>query len=158
VRTVLVVLMLVGVSTMPCAVAGQANAPWSGTWALNLAKSTDRSGPPPFKRGTCTIEPWEDGVQFTYDLVRLRGGITHLEWRGRFDGRDYAVEGVEAVVTSAYTRVDNRTYDIVQKVDGDVTATARMFVSADGKTLTTVTTAKDAQGQRVTTTLVYDKP
>ena len=34
-------------------------------------------GPPPFKRGTCRIEPWEDGVRVTYDLVRLRG------WRSR---------------------------------------------------------------------------
>ena len=35
----------------------------------------------------------------------------HLEWTGKFDGNDYPVQGVEVVLTNAYRRVDDRTYD-----------------------------------------------
>ena len=75
----------------------------------------------------------------------MRGGITHLEWTGKFDGTDYPVQGVEVVVTNVYRRVDDRTYEVVQKVDGEVSVTARMAVSPDGKTLTTVTSVQNGQ-------------
>lgn len=107
---------------------------------------------------TCKIEPWEDGVKVTYDVVRTRGGISHLEWSGKFDGRDYAVRGIDDnVVTNAYSRIDDRTYAVVQKVDGEVAATARTAISPDGKTITTITPGKNAQGQYVTTTTVFEK-
>jgi len=152
-RTILVVALMTGVLTRPCALAGQAQAgveaPWLGTWKLNLAKSAFTPGPPPFRRGTCKIEPWEDGVKVTYDLVRTRGGITHLEWSGKFDGRDYPIQGIDDyVVTNAYSRIDDRTYEVVQKVDGERASTARMAISPDGTTITTVTP---------TTTTVYDR-
>ena len=59
-------------------------------------------------------------------MVRNRGGITHLEWTGKFDGNDYPVQGVELVLTNAYRRVDDRTYELIQKIDGEVVATARL--------------------------------
>ena len=43
------------------------------------------------------------------------------------------------MVTNAYRRIDDRTYEIVQKVDGAVVLTSRMAISSDGKTLTTST-------------------
>src|SRR5262245_33212423 len=73
-----------------------------GTWHFNPAKSTANADLVPFRRGTCRIETWEDGFKVTYDLVRMRGGITHLEWTGKADGMDYAVQGVEVDVTNAY--------------------------------------------------------
>src|SRR5438105_4352197 len=80
---------------------GQAQAPWFGTWKLNLAKSV--TGSNRFKRVTSRIEPTEDGLIVIYDMVGLRGGITHMEWTGKFDGKDYPVEGVDYVLTNAYT-------------------------------------------------------
>ena len=131
--------------------AAQAPVPLVGNWTFNPAKSTAVSGPLAFKRATCRIEPWEDGVRVIYDIVRARGGVTHTEWSGRLDGRDYAVEGVDAVVTNAYTRIDDRTYAVVQRVDGAIVVTARMTISPDGKTLTTTIPGTPA------TTTVYDQ-
>ena len=79
------------------------------------------------------------------------------EWRGKADGRDYPVAGVEVVVTAAYTRVDDRTFSVIQKLDGRVSATGKLVLSPDGKTLTALTTSPNAQGQDVTTTTVYDR-
>ena len=131
--------------------------PWLGTWSVNVGKST-YSAAPPFKRSTCTIESWQEGIRVTYDIVHLRGGTTHTEWTGRFDGKDYAVEGIEDyVITNAYRTMDDRTYEVVQKVDGIVSATARVSFSPDGRTMTMTTTGRSSQGPPVTTTAVYDK-
>ena len=131
--------------------AAQPRDPWFGRWTLNVEKST-YDGPPPYRRASCTIEPWNDGLKTVCDMVRIRGGVTHLEWAGRFDGKDYPVQGVEEYVTYAYTRVDQRSYDVVVRLDGTVAARSRVTISADGRTMTTVTT----QGKSVTTS-VYER-
>ena len=136
--------------------AGPAQAPWFGTWQLNSAKST-ATPDPRFKRVTLRIEPVEDGLKVIYDMVGTRGGINHMEWSGRFDGKDYPVEGVDYVLANAYTPLSTNSYQIIVKVDGAIVATTTVVVSADGKTLTSVTSQKNAQGQDVSTTTVYDK-
>jgi hypothetical protein len=136
-------------------VAGPALAPWFGTWKLNPAKSTTASDR--FKTVTSRIEPTDDGVKVTYDMVGTRGGINHMEWLGKFDGMDYPVEGVDYVLTNAYTLLNDHSYQIVVKVDGVLAATTTVVISTDGKTLTALTKEKNAQGQDVSTTAVYDK-
>src|SRR5213075_222987 len=89
-------------------VAAEAPSPWFGTWKLTT--NSDR-----FKRVTSKIEPWEDGLKVTYEMVGTRGGVTHLEWRGKFDGRDYPVQGADYVLTNAYTPVNDHSYQIVVK-------------------------------------------
>ena len=134
-----------------------AQAAWFGTWERDPARSTTRSAPSPYKRVTLRIEPWEDGLAVIYDMVGTRGGVTHVEWTGRFDGRDYAVQGVDAVLTNAYRRIDDRRYDILVKADGVLAATAHVIVSPDGQTLTARTDERDARGNVVTTTAVYER-
>lgn len=133
----------------------------TGTWNLNLAKSTYEAGPPNYKRSTCRIESRADGVNIglkvTYDMVGIRGGITHIEWVGQLDGKDYPMEGVDEVLTNAYTRINERTYDVVVKADGLEVATARIVVAPDGKTLTSITSTRNARGQILKTTAVYDR-
>jgi hypothetical protein len=130
---------------------------WLGLWRLNLERSTYRPGPAPYRRATYRIEPHGGGVRVVYDMVRPRGGVTHLEWTGRFDGRDYPVQGVEEFVTYAYRRIDDRTYDVVTKVDGRAAATSRAVLSADGRSITTTTAGRDSRGVDVTTITVYEK-
>jgi len=150
--------MVVGVLGLPWALDAQEQyTAWLGTWKLNLAKSSYDPGPGPYRRSTFTIEPWENGVKVTYDMVGVRGGLTHLEWTGQFDGRDYAVQGVEEFITYAYNRVDDRTYEVVTKLDGAVAATSRVVLSPDGRSMTTVTSGNGAQGRAITSTTVYDK-
>ena len=137
----------------------------TGTWKLNLAKSTYEAGPPNYKRSTCRIESLPDalnaglnvGLKVTYDTVGIRGGITHIEWVGQLDGKDYPMEGVDEVLTNAYTRIDERTYDVVVKADGVKAATARIVIAPDGKTLTSITSTRNASGQILKTTAVYDR-
>ena len=117
---------------------------WFGTWTLNLGRSTYSPGPPPFKRATRTVAPSGDEITIVDEMVRNRGGITHLEWTGKFDGNDYPVQGVELVLTNAYRRVDDRTYDLIQKIDREVVATSRLTLSPDGRTITTVNSSKTA--------------
>ena len=133
----------------------------TGTWKLNLAKSTYEAGPPNYKRSTCKIESRAEGLnvglKVTYDMVGIRGGITHIEWVGKLDGKDYPIEGVDEVLTNAYTRIDERTYDVVVKADGVKAATARIVIAPDGKTLTSITSTRNARGQILKTTAVYDR-
>jgi hypothetical protein len=153
----LVTLVFTVILVLCPAVKGQTSSPLVGTWKLNLTKSTYDPGPPPYKRSTCRIEPWTNGLRITYDMVGLRGGVTHLEWLGNLDGKDYPIQGVDDVLTNAYTQIDERTYAVVVKSDGARAATAKIVVAPDGKTLTSVTTARTAQGLTRTTTTVYDR-
>jgi hypothetical protein len=134
-RIIVVVLVTV---LCPGLLGAQSTAVWFGVWKLNVARSSYASGTPPYKRATRRIEPSERGVRIVDDLVRHRGGVLHLEWIGRFDGLDYPVQGVEAVLSNAYRCQDGRTCELVQKLDGEVVVTARLAISPDGKALTTV--------------------
>jgi hypothetical protein len=151
-----IILTVAFLYALPAA-AAPSQLPLFGTWKLNLAKSSYDPGPPPYKRSTCRIEPWQDGLRVSYDMVGLRGGVTHLEWTGKLDGHDYPLEGVDEVLSNAYTPIDDHTYDIVVKVDGRPAATARIVIAPDGRTLTTLTTTRNSQGQILKTTTVYDR-
>lgn len=107
----------------------------------------------PYKRATSRIEPWQDGLKVTYDMVGTRGGVTHMEWTGRFDSMDYPMQGVDYVMTNAYRRINDRSYEIVIKLDGQVTAIARVEVSTDNRTLRVTTETK---GGAISTT-VYSR-
>ena len=121
---------------------------WLGTWALSVARSTYVPGPPPYKRAAYRIDRLGDGFRVVYDMVHPRGGTTHLEWTGRMDGRDYALQGVDAAITYAYTPIGDGSCEIVVKIDGRLAARSRVTVSADGRTMTTTTGAS---------TTVYEK-
>jgi len=54
-------------------------------------------------------------------------------------------------------RIDAHTSKIVTKLDGKITITQTLVVSAGAKTLTIRTTGTDAKGQKVDTTAVYEK-
>jgi hypothetical protein len=133
---------------LPYGAPAQDREPLLGTWRLNFAQSKFASGPPAYTRVTTKIEPLDDGMKVIYDMVGERGGVTHWEWMGRLDGKDYPLEGIEEVVTNAYSRVADRTYDLVFKVDGRITTTTRISISADGRTMTVTSP---------TNTAVYNK-
>ncbi len=132
--------------------SAQARSPWFGTWKLNVAKSLFRPAPP-YKGATRRIEPVDGGIIIIDDLVRSRGGILHLEWTGKFDGRDYPVQGVEIVLTNAYRCADSYTCELTQRTDGEVSAVARLQISPDGGTLVTVTSSRSGG----TATTIYEK-
>ena len=127
---------------------------WVGAWTLSAVLASGNSTAPRlYTRGTRHIQSSGSSVTIVDDLVRIRGGIVHLEWTGTLDGRDYPVEGVEVYLTSAYRQIDDHTLELTQKVDGRVVVKATLVLSADGKTITTtttdgVTTAKTVYSKR----------
>jgi hypothetical protein len=128
---------------------------WFGTWHLDVERSTFL-GPAPYVRGTWKVSPAPGGeVMMIYDQVGTRGGVTHMEWRGPFDGSDRRLHGPDAVVTYAYSEIDERTLNLLVKVDQRPTATARVVLSPDG-TVTATATNSTARGP-VTTVTVYRK-
>ena len=123
--------------------------PWFGSWQ-QVPPDSPWFNPWPYRNVTLRIEPWNDGLRVVYDMVRRRGGVTHMEWSGRFDGRDYPVQGVDYVLTNAYTQISERSYQIVVRVDGGEAAVATAVVSADGSRMTVDTV--EMGGRRQTRT------
>ena len=96
-------------------------------------------------------------MKVTYDMVHPRGGVTHLEWQGRIDGKDYPLQGIDAFVTYTYDQVSAGVYETTVKMGGRVAAKSTVSVSLDGKTMTTTTKGVDSSGRAVTTITVYEK-
>ena len=92
-----------------------------------------------------------------YEMVHPRGGVTHLEWTGKLDGRDYQLQGIDAFVTYAYNQVSPGVYETIVKMGGRVAAKSTITLSSDGKTMTTTTKGVDPAGRAVTTITVYEK-
>ena len=113
---------------------------WAGAWILSAVLATGSTAPRLSARGTRCISISDATVTIVDDLVRIRGGVVHLEWAGKLDGNDYPVEGVEVYLTSAYRQLDDHTIELTQKYDGRPVVFATLVLSADGKTITTTTT------------------
>jgi hypothetical protein len=62
---------------------------------------------------------------------------------------------VDNHLTNAYRVKDERSYEIVIKIDSKPVATATAVVSSDGETLTVTTEERDPGGQLRKTTAVY---
>jgi hypothetical protein len=137
----------------------QSSDPWIGTWKVNLEKSTYSPGPKPTVAATVKIEPSAGGgIKTTIDGTNPEGQPTHTETVGGFDGKDNPVKGAQAPnSTSALKRIDDRTFEVMGKVDGKPAVTTRAVVSADGKTMTATQTGTNAQGQSVKNVIVLDK-
>jgi hypothetical protein len=140
-------------------VAAQAQDAWIGTWKLNLAKSKyDPANLAPKSQTLKQDAVAGGGFKGTTDGVDAQGKPTHTEQATMFDGKASEIKGApDANTTRVYKRIDNRTYEYVQRVGGKLTTTARTVVSADGRTRTITTTGKDAQGRTINNVAFYDR-
>jgi len=135
----------------------QAQEPLYGTWKVNIAKSKYSPGPAP-KSSIAKWEPFQDGVKLTVDIVPATGEAQHFECSGKFDGRDNPVMGSNPDAdTMAFSKIDARTYEVVNKKGGKPTLTARIAVAADGKTRVTTQTGKNAKGETTNIRMFYEK-
>ena len=128
---------------------------FTGTWKLNEAKS--KLGAGAVKNTTVTYEMVGDSIKVTLEGVAADGKATHDEWTGKYDGKDYPVTGNPMTDTRAYKKVNDHTLEATGKKGDKVVLTAKITVSADGKTRTVVSTQTTADGKKVTSTAVYDK-
>jgi hypothetical protein len=136
----------------------------SGTWKQNLAKSKySPANLAPKGAGMTKIEPVQNGIKLVNDGVDSQNRKTHLEYTVAFDGKDVPVTstidgkpnpGQDAI---AWKKIDDYTYENIAKLKGQALTTTRLVISRDGKTRTNTVTGKNAQGQTISNTVVYDK-
>jgi len=85
------------------------------------------------------------------------GSVRKGSYTSKFDGKDVPWAGNPDADTAAPLRADANNYTNTWKKGGKTTITAKAVVSADGKTLTVTQTGKNAKGEDVNSTAVYDK-
>ena len=149
-------LALIGVFLMIGLVVGQ-STPLEGTWRANLSKSKYDPGPPPKVPNTIKWERASGGWRFTTDGVDDKGQKVHTETLEKDDGSEAPVKGATNPTTRVFKRIDDRTYEDRDTVNGKPTVSRRLVVASDGKTLTVTTTGTNAQGQKVNNVTLYEK-
>lgn len=77
--------------------------------------------------------------------------------RYKFDGKEYPYESPywKGTISAKKTGEGKGTNTI--KLDGGGTITQHAVISADGKTRTLTATGKNAKGERVNSTIVYER-
>ena len=150
-RTIVLTLVTCVVGVTMCFAADA----FMGTWKLNEAKSKISAGSQ--KNTNVVYEAKGDDVKVTSDGISGDGKPTHIEWTGKFDGKDYPVTGDPNSDMRSYKKVDDHTLEFTAKKAGKVTTTGRMVVSADGKTRTVSTKGTDSTGKSFQNTAVFDK-
>ena len=126
-----------------------------GTWKLNEAKS--HLAPGAGKNHTVVYETAGDQIKVTVDGTDSAGNATHNTWTGKFDGKDYALDGDPTADTRSYRMQGARTLLMTGKKAGKATISGRIVVTANGKSRTVTTTGTDAKGKRYKNIAVYDK-
>jgi len=149
------VLAVVGMSVAASA-AETVNAGFFGTWKMNAAKSKADPGPL-LKKQTVTIEPSGDGFTLTTDAEDAAGGKSHSTRTASLDGKEVALDTNNPSATEAYTRINDRSFQRVLKVNGQVRNTLKATLSGDGKSFTIDATGTTADGKPIHNTTVFDK-
>ena len=131
--------------------------PMMGTWKLNESKS--KLTPGTGKNTTVVYDGHRirNKVAVTVDGVDAEGKPVHTEWKGKFNGKDYEVTGDPTSDMRSYTKVNDQTLDMTVKKNGQVVATGRIVVTADGKSRAVTLNGTSAKGEKFTSTAVYDK-
>jgi hypothetical protein len=132
-----------------------ATDPNMGTWKLNEAKS--KITPGTMKFNTVTFKNMFGNIKVANDGVGPNGKPVHVEWSGKFDGKDYPVTGDPNGDTRSYTKLNDRTLHVIVKKKGKVTATAHTVVSADGKSRAATVSGTTPKGKKFKNVAVYDK-
>ena len=129
-----------------------------GTWKVDVAKSRYLPGTAP-KSETLRFEPVGDKFKVSLDGVNVQGPY-HSEATGRFDGVDVPVVATparQASFTYASSRIDDHTWEIVIKVNGERRILVHNVVSEDGKSMKGVSTAVTNQGRTTLEDVIYEK-
>ena len=150
-RTLLLCLALCFAGAAMCF----AQDPNVGTWKLNEAKSHIPAGA--VKINSMAVSSEGDNMKVTQDGTDRDGKPLHMEWTGKFDGKDYPVTGSPVMDSRSYKKMGGSTLASDSKKDGKVVSSARSTISADGKTRTVHATQTDPSGKKITLTAVFDK-
>ena len=133
-----------------------AESPHLGTWKLNESKSEFASGAT--KNHTVTYtEAKGDMMNLTVDGTDKDGKPVHWTWTGKFDGKQYKVDGSATIDTVGYKALNDHTNSATGMKDGKVVFTGTIKVAKDGKSRVVKTTLSEANGSKHTDKAYYDK-
>jgi hypothetical protein len=126
-----------------------------GTWKLNEAKSKIGAGAP--KNNTVIVEAAGDNIKVTLEGMAPNGSATHVEWTGKFDGKDYPSTGNPNEDMRAYTPLSDRALHFESKKSGKVMLSGHVEISANGKVRTVTANGTTPDGKKFRITAIYDK-
>src|SRR6187399_642683 len=129
---------------------------FTGTWVLNVGKSSYSPGKPPMSQ-TTKLETLKDGIREVVDRVNADGTTTHWDFTAKFDGKDYPIMGDPDRDMASVKKVDEYTLEVVNKKAGKVTTSMILLVSKDGKSRTNTVSGKNAAGVAINNSLFFDK-
>ena len=144
------------------AIASVATAAWAqkdaalGTWKLNVAKSSIKSGPAP-KEATLRFEQAGKGLKSVQDVVAADGTKSSVSYTAEYNGKDYPLTGSATADTLSLKFGGGNTVQRVDKKAGKVVTTWSRSISADGKTMTVSQKGKSADGKAFSNTWVFEK-
>ncbi|MDQ2710770.1 MAG: hypothetical protein M3Y24_00820 [Acidobacteriota bacterium] len=123
--------------------------PFTGTWKLNLAKSSFNPGLP-FKSFTITFTP--DGTR-KLDLIGADAQSlkASLPWS---DGKEVHVTGMENA--TATSKIHGKIFHDIWKQNGRIIEDVHGVVSSDGRTLTTTVDARYQQDRPIHNHLTFE--
>jgi hypothetical protein len=147
--------LLVGVAALIAGGTAFAGENWVGNWKLNPAKS--QLGSNAVRAQTLTFEATPAGIMLTSEGTDAEGKPMKGGYTSKFDGKDVPWAGNPMADVACPKKIDDNTYENTWKKGGTGTVTAKVSVSADGKTLTVTQTGTDPQGKAVSSVAVYDK-
>ena len=106
----------------------------TGTWQLNLAKSHFSSGELPAKLALTIAAEGSDGIRYrSANLVAGKAG--GAAWTAHFDGKQYPVTGTNDYDTVTVQKVNERTFHLQMRKNGELTVDLTYTVAPDGKSL-----------------------
>ena len=150
-RNVRLMLLAIGL-----AASLSAADPFVGVWKLNMAKSNFQSGPVPRQQIT-TITEKDGETRIKIDGIASDGTPTLVDYTIPTKGgpgkmqKSAAYDGVSARMVGPGER------EISRLKDGKVVYVVTGKVSADGKTITTVSKGANPMNKAVEASLVYDR-
>jgi hypothetical protein len=140
-----------------CAFALAADSPYVGKWSINKAES--KVDPNGTKIESLTLHYVQDGPTLKY--TSTTNGTTAPTII--LDGEEHAITPTPGSspnrmgATHYVSTVHGNNIQTVFKKDGKTVGTRKATMSADGKRITSITEGTGGNGQKVQSTLVFDK-
>jgi hypothetical protein len=156
VNTPVVLVMLLNAS-LAVAQTNASKASAVGTWKMDLKQSTFGSEPPPKSVTLNIIKDTPDASAWRVDVVDTAGKSVSYSWSGPVDGTLQPLKGADGQVIGRESL--KRDGDALLRHGDDPSDgssfDSRATMSADGNTITDVTTMKSKDGKTSKATAVY---
>ena len=150
-----------------CSVANAQVPHIVGSWKLDAESSDPQDHPP--RLAVRDYFPTEDGYLIGLAVTIDTEGYPHfLQFTAKTDGLDYpeydsnslaalTTSGMATSATYSETQIDEYTIAWVDKYEGEPVGWGTRQVSEDGRTMTLVANSRNAEGEVVTISMVFDR-